>query len=53
MQRLGELESNMTISLLIVYIVICATYLCFYQTYVIFSLLLKLNNVILRHSIKN
>ncbi|KIN04574.1 hypothetical protein OIDMADRAFT_101530 [Oidiodendron maius Zn] len=30
--RLGELESNMTISLLIVYIVICATYLCFYKT---------------------
>ena len=43
----------MTISLLIVYIVICATYLCFYKTYVIYSLLLGLNNVILKRSIEN
>ncbi|RQM04949.1 hypothetical protein DH86_00004431, partial [Scytalidium sp. 3C] len=31
-QRLSELASNCTVSCLIVYIVICATYLCFYQT---------------------
>ncbi|KAH8812741.1 proline-specific permease [Xylogone sp. PMI_703] len=31
-ERLSELASNCTVSCLIVYIVICATYLCFFQT---------------------
>ncbi|KAG9233712.1 proline-specific permease [Amylocarpus encephaloides] len=30
--RLSELASNCTVSCLIVYVVICATYLCFYKT---------------------
>lgn len=33
-QRLTELSSNCTVSFLIVYATICATYLCLYQTYV-------------------
>ncbi|TVY35186.1 Arginine permease [Lachnellula subtilissima] len=31
-ERLGELATNCTVSCLIVYVIICATYLCFFKT---------------------